>query len=219
MDQNKNNAKTEKTTAQKVALAVSWIIVAASIWYWLSPSATTSEEPAVAQTAEQQQTPTVYTSASPQALASATQYLADLDNAMTQGLQILKANNLKDLSAYSQNFKALRETGQAQFGRSVFEPLGHCAAAGIYANSWWQAQVSAMRREGNGTVLGEIHSLLDEFRTNRVQCITAVHPSVEGVNTAMDKEGDQDKSCLTTFILDSHTKELVEKAKSAHCNI
>ncbi|KHA73708.1 hypothetical protein NZ35_09510 [Pseudomonas chlororaphis] len=219
MDQNKNNAKTEKTTAQKVATAVSWVIVAASVWYWLSPNEPITVKPAVAQSAEQQQTPTVYTSASPQALASATQYLADLDNAMTQGLQILKANNLKDLSAHSQRFKALRETGQAQFGRSVFEPLGHCAAAGIYANSWWQAQVSAMRREGNGTVPGETQSLLDEFQTNRVQCLTAVHPSVEGVNTAMDKEGDQDKSCLTTFILDSHTKELVEKAKPAHCNI
>jgi hypothetical protein len=174
MDQNKNNAKTEKTIAQKVALAVSWIIVAASVWYWLSPSATTPIDPAIAQTAEQQQAPTVYTSASPQALASATQYLADLDSAMSSGLQILKANNLKDLSAHSQHFKALRETGQAQFGRSVFEPLGHCASAGIFANSWWQAQVSATRQGGKSSVPGASLSHLAEYETNRAMCMKAV---------------------------------------------
>lgn len=174
MDQNKNNAKTEKTTAQKVALAVSSIIVAASIWYWLSPSATTSEEPAIAQTAEQQQMPTVYTSASPQASASATQYLADLDNAMSQGLQILIANNLKDLMAHSQRFKTLRETGQTQFGRSVFEPLGHCASAGVFANSWWQAQINAMRQDGKESVSGTIQSHQEEYAVNRAICMNAV---------------------------------------------
>jgi hypothetical protein len=177
MDQNKNNAKTEKTTAQKVALAVSWIIVAASIWYWLSPNEPITMKPAVAQTAEQQQTPTVYTSASPQALASATQYLVDLDNAMTQGLQILKANNLKDLSAHSQRFKALRETGQAQFGRSVFEPLGHCAAAGIYANSWWLAQVSAARQGGEEIVAGTIRSQEVELQAKKAECLKTSAPS------------------------------------------
>jgi hypothetical protein len=179
MDQNKNNAKTEKTTAQKVALAVSWIIVAASVWYWLSPNEPIPVKPAVVQTAEQQQTPTVYTSASPQALASATQYLADLDNAMTQGLQILKTNNLNDLSAHSQHFKSLRETGQTQFGRSVFEPLGHCASAGIFANSWWQAQISAARQGGKETVPGAIQSQLNEFQVNRTDCLKSVDSSIE----------------------------------------
>ncbi|VVM95463.1 hypothetical protein PS619_03048 [Pseudomonas fluorescens] len=174
MDQNKNNAKKEKTIAQKVALAVSWIIVAASVWYWLSPSATTPIDPAIAQTAEQQQARTVCTSASPQALASATQYLADLDSAMSRGVQILKTNNLKDLSAHSQRFKALRETGQAQFSRSVFEPLGHCAAAGIFANSWWQAQVSATRQGGKSSVPGASQSHLAEYETNRAMCMEAV---------------------------------------------
>jgi hypothetical protein len=174
MDKNKNNVKTEKTTAQKIALAVSWIIVAASVWYWLSPNEPIPVKPAVAQTAEQQQTPTVNTSASPQALASATQYLADLDSAMSRGVQILKANNLKDLSAHSQHFKALRETGQTQFGRSVFEPLGHCAAAGIFANSWWQAQVSATRQGGKSSVPGASQSHLAEYETNRAMCMKAV---------------------------------------------
>jgi hypothetical protein len=176
MDQNKNNVKTENTTARKITTAVSWAIVAAIVWYWLSPSATTSEEPAITQTAEQPQTPTVYTSASPQALASATQYLADLDSAMSRGVQILKANNLKDLSAHSQHFKTLRETGQEQFGRSVFEPLGQCTAAGIFANSWWQAQVSASRSEGKERVPGTIQSHLDEFHTNRTECLKSVVP-------------------------------------------
>ncbi|TDV42920.1 hypothetical protein EDF87_11346 [Pseudomonas helmanticensis] len=173
MDQNKNNAKTEKTIAQKVALAVSWIIVAASVWYWLSPNEPIPVKPAVAQTAEQQQTPTVYTSASPQALASATQYLADLDSAMSRGVQILKANNLKDLSAHSQHFKTLRANGQAQFGRSVFEPLGHCASAGIFANSWWQAEVSASRNADKETTQGT-QSHWEQYSSNKEMCLKAV---------------------------------------------
>ncbi|CAI8823326.1 DUF3347 domain-containing protein [Pseudomonas sp. IT-232MI5] len=218
MDQNKNNAKTEKTTAQKVALAVSWIIVAASVWYWLSPSATTPIEPAIAQTAEQQ-APTVYTSASPQALASATQYLADLDSAMSRGVQILKANNLKHLSAHSQYFKALRETGQAQFGRSVFEPLGHCASAGIYANGWWLAQVSTVRRTGKETVPGEIQSHLDQFQSSREECLITLDPSAEMATSNKGVEGNSNKDCLTIFTLDAQTNEVVEKAKPAHCSI
>ncbi|WP_405123532.1 hypothetical protein ACI514_08470 [Pseudomonas sp. M20] len=174
MDQNKNNAKTEKTTAQKVATAVSWVIVAASIWYWLSPNEPIRVKPAVAQTAEQQQTHTVYTSVSPQALASATQYLADLDNAMTQGLQILKANNLKDLSTHSQRFKALRESGQTQFGRSIFEPLGHCASAGIFANSWWQAEISAARQADKQLFSEAIENALTELRAHHSECLKAV---------------------------------------------
>jgi hypothetical protein len=181
MDQNKNNAKTEKTIAQKVALAVSWIIVAASVWYWLSPNDPIPVKPAVAQTAEQQQTPAVYTSASPQALASATQYLADLDSAMSQGVQILKANNLKDLMAHSQRFKTLRETGQAQFGRSVFEPLGHCAAAGIFANSWWQAKVSAIRQNGGETDAITAYAHLDKYQINRNECLKLSDPAEKAV--------------------------------------
>jgi len=181
MDQNKNNVKTEKTTAQKVATAVSWVIVAASLWYWLSPSAPIQLIPAVAQTAKQQQTPRVYTSVSPQALTSATQYLADLDSAMTQGIQILKANNLKDLSAHSQRFKALRETGQAQFGRSVFEPLGQCAAAGIFANSWWQAKVSAIRQNGGEADPSTAYDHLDQYQINRNECLNLSDPAEKAV--------------------------------------
>jgi uncharacterized glyoxalase superfamily metalloenzyme YdcJ len=177
MDQNKNNAQTEKTIAQKVALAVSWIIVAASVWYWLSPSATTPIDPAIAQTAEQQQAPTVYASASPQALASATQYLADLDSAMSRGLQILKANNLKDLSAHSQHFKTLRETGQEQFGRSVFEPLGHCASAGIFANSWWQTQLTATRQGQAESVSSAFQGNLEDYRATRDECLRQSDPT------------------------------------------
>jgi hypothetical protein len=119
--------------------------------------------------------PTVYTEASPQALASATQYLADLDDAMNQGLLILKANELKDLSTHSQHFKTLRETGQAQFGRSVFEPLGHCASAGIFANSWWQAQVSTTRRDGEETAPGAIQDQLSEFHKSKNECLKAAN--------------------------------------------
>jgi hypothetical protein len=181
MNQNKNNAQTEKTTVQKFASVVSWLMVAAIFWYWLSPSATTPIEPALTDAAKQPQTPTIYTEASPQALASATQYLADLDDAMSQGLLILKANDLKDLSTHSQHFKILRETGQAQFGRSVFEPLGHCASAGIFANSWWQAQVSATRKGGEADPTAA-NAHLDQYRVNRSECLNLSDPAKEAVS-------------------------------------
>ncbi len=169
MTQN-TTTKPQKTTAQKIAPLLTWAILVAIGWHWLTPNKPTPVEPVAA-----------HTSASPQALASATHYLADLDTAMNQGLQILKANNLKDLSTHSQHFKTLRETGEVQFGSSVFEPLGHCASAGIFANSWWQAQVSAVRQGDEETVPGAIQSHRDEYDTNKEACLQAVgareHPN------------------------------------------
>ena len=172
MNQNKNHA-----APKKIPTLITWAIIIAIAWYWLTPNNPIPVEPPAAQANEAPPPATLYTNASPQALASATQYLADLDSAMTQGLQILKANNLRDLSAHSQHFKTLRETGQAQFGRSVFEPLGHCASAGIFANSWWQAEVSATRQGGKETVPGAIQSHLDEFKINREECVKAADPA------------------------------------------
>lgn len=173
--------KPQKTIAKKIAPLLTWAILVAIGWYWLTPNKPTPVEPVVAQTSETQPPPAAYTSASPQALASATQFLADLDTAMAQGLPILKANNLKDLSTHSQHFKTLREAGQAQFGRSAFEPLGNCASAGIFANSWWQAQVGAVRQGGEETVPGAIQSHRDEYDTNKEACLQAVgareHPN------------------------------------------
>lgn len=174
MTQN-TTTKPQKTTAKKVAPLLTWAILGVMGWYWLTPDKPTPVEPVAAQTSEAPPPATVYTSASPQALASATQYLADLDTAMTQGLQILKANNLKDLSTHSQHFKTLRETGQAQFGRSVFEPLGNCASAGIFANSWWQAQVSAARRDGEETTPGAIQDQLSELQNSKNECLKAAN--------------------------------------------
>lgn len=181
MNQNKNNP-----APKKIATLITWAIIIAIVWYWLTPNAPVPVEPPAAQASEAPPPPTVYTNASPQALASAIQYLADLDSAMTQGLQILKTNNLQDLSAHSQHFKTLRETGQTQFGRSVFEPLGHCASAGIFANSWWQAQVSANRQGGKENVPGAIQSQLNEFQVNRAECLKSVGSFIEigeGKNT------------------------------------
>lgn len=179
---NQTTTPQKNTAAQKIASLITWtIILLAAAWYWLSPNKPTPTEPAVAPApvqASEAPPPTLYTSASPQALASAAQYLADLDSAMTQGLQILQNNNLKDLTIHSQHFKTLRETGQTQFGRSVFEPLGNCAAAGIFANSWWQAQVITADQKGKVGISQTVQSHLDEFKTNRVQCLNAANPAV-----------------------------------------
>jgi hypothetical protein len=178
MSQKKNNTPwKEKHSAEKIGLLAGWALIAALMWYWLTPGQSPPTEPSTHFIAEAQTPAAIHTHASAQALNDATQYLSQLDQAMAQGLHILKANNLSELATHSQVFKALLETGHAQFGRSVFEPLGHCGSAGVFANSWWQTQVNAARQGGTETIPGAIQSNLDEYSMNRRECLKQADPS------------------------------------------
>jgi hypothetical protein len=145
--------------------------------YWWIPGQSPQTEPSTHIIAEAQIPAAIHPHASTQALIDATQHLSQLDQAMAQGLHILKANNLSELATHSQVFKALLEAGHAQFGRSVFEPLGLCGSAGVFANSWWQVQVSATRQGGTESIPGAIQSSLDEYTMNRAECLKQANPS------------------------------------------
>ncbi|WP_339521611.1 hypothetical protein [Pseudomonas sp. EL_65y_Pfl2_R96] len=178
MNQKKNNTPwKEKHPAEKIGLLAGWAVIAAILWYWLTPSQTPPAEPPTNVIAEAPPPAAIHTFASAQALIDATLYLSQLDEAMAQGMPILKANTFPELGDHSQVFKALLETGQAQFGRSVFEPLGRCSSAGIFANSWWQAQVSAARQGGTESIPGAIQSSLDAYKINHIECLKNAAPS------------------------------------------
>jgi len=119
----------------------------------------------------------LHTIASAEALASATHYLSQLDSAMAEGIHLLKANQLPELAAHSRAFKALLETGHVQFGRSVFQPLGTCSSAAVFANSWWQAQLVATRQGGSESIPGAIQSSLNEYKLNQTECLKQADPS------------------------------------------
>lgn len=180
MNQKKNNTPwKEKHIAEKVGLVVGWaslVVIVVITWHWSRLAMLVPTEPATDIVSEAQTPPAVHPHASDLALLSATQYLASIDKAMAEGIQILKANQIPQLVTHSQAFKSLLDDGQAQFGRSVFEPLGKCNAAGIFANSWWQAYVSAVRQGVTESIPGSIQSHLDEYNLNRAECLKQADP-------------------------------------------
>lgn len=218
MNQKKKNTPwKEKHPAEKIGLLAGWAVIAAILWYWLTPGQSPPAEPPTNVIAQAQPPAAIHTFASAQALIDATQYLSQLDQAMAQGIPVLKANTLPELGAHSQVFKALLDAGHMQFGRSVFEPLGHCSSAGVFANSWWQAQVSAARRGGTESIPGAIQSNLDEYKTHRAECLQSANPSLDTATTIDSDKNAYGSECLTSFTIDSETKELLAKAKPAHC--
>jgi hypothetical protein len=162
-------------------LLAGWAAIATFIGYWLIPGQLPPPESANQILAQAHPAAVTHTRASTQALIDATLYLTQLDQAMAQGVPILKANNLPELVTHSQALKALVEAGHAQFGRSVFEPLGRCGSAGVFANSWWQTQVSAARQGGIESIPGPIQRSLDEYTINRAECLKQATPSLNVV--------------------------------------
>lgn len=182
-----------RPAAEKTALIIGWAVVALIMVYWFLPSKPAPTEPSQSLVSEVQPPTAQHTRASAQALTSAIQYLSQLDNAMAEGIHILKANQLPELAAHSQVFKSLLENGHVQFGRSVFQPLGRCSAAAVFANSWWQAQVSAARRGGTESVPGSIQSNLDEYKINQAECLKGADPST-GVASVNEKKQTAEKA-------------------------
>lgn len=101
--------------------------------------------------------------------------------------QILRASQFREINAHSQLFKSLLEGGYAQFGRSVSQPLGKCTSAAIFANSWWQAHVTAIRQGGTEPIPGAIQSHFYEYKINRADCLRSANPPVETASSTIDK--------------------------------
>ncbi|WP_449103652.1 hypothetical protein [Pseudomonas veronii] len=154
-----------------------------------------------------------FTEPGPDAFKKASTQMNLLDRAMNDGSAILKTGELKAVAAHSQHFKSLVNSGQALFGSSTLDPLGYCSAAGVYAQSWWQAQVVAARRGGTESVPGSLSEALQQFRANSAECLKSALPNV----SAESLKDNQKSECLTVFGVDPKTKEMVEKAKPDHC--
>lgn len=167
----------ERHTAEKIALIIGWCVIPCLMVYGFLPGKPEPTEPTQPLVSEAAPPTAVHTIASAEALARATHYLSQLDSAMAEGIHLLKANQLPELAAHSRAFKALLEAGHVQFGRSVFQPLGTCSSAAVFANSWWQNQVSAARQGGLESIPGAIQSSVDEYTVNRAECLKQANPS------------------------------------------
>lgn len=154
-----------------------------------------------------------FTEPSPEAFASAESQMSALDRAMTDGVTVLKAGDLKAIGAHSRQFASLVNAGKELFGSSLLEPLGRCSSAGTYAQSWWSAQVSAARKGGVESIPGSIQDTLDQFKINRTECLKDSQPVTSAELDSKRKE----KVCLTVFGVDPKTKEVVPMPKPVHC--
>ncbi len=168
------------------------------------------------------QASTTFTSASERALQSATHYVADLDKAMADSAAVLKQGRLQELGAQSRAFNTLADAGQAKFGKSVFEPLGQCYSAAIYARSWWQSQVSAASNAGIEKIPGSIKDALNSYQVARDECLESADPVAVAkadaeLDTELRKKFGGGKECLKVFTYDAKTKETLEKPRPSHC--
>lgn len=177
----------DRPAAEKITLIIGWCVIASLMVYGFLPNKPEPSAPLPGAGSEAQPPTARYSGPSAQALSSATQYLLQLDSAMAEGMPILKAGQLRELNAHSQLFNSLLEGGYAQFGRSVFQPLGKCTSAAIFANSWWQAHLAAVRQGGTEPILGSIQSHLDEYKLNRADCLHSANPSVETAAPTIDQ--------------------------------
>lgn len=166
----------DRPAAEKITLIIGWCVIASLMVYGFLPNKPEPSAPLLGGASEAQPSTARYSGPSVQALSSATQHLLQLDSAMAEGMQIFKAGQLRELNAHSQLFKSLLEDGYAQFGRSVFQPLGKCTSAAIFANSWWQAHLAAVRQGGTEPIPGSIQSHLDEYKLNRTDCLHSANP-------------------------------------------
>lgn len=160
--------------------------------------------------------------ASPESMLQATKQMKALDKAILDGADVLKNGKLKSVSAHSKYFSSLVRTGENLFGASVLEPLGNCFAAGVFAQSWWSAQLSAAFNKGVETIPSSIKEALNQYQTNRVECLKGADPVASAkTNAQSDAELKKifggGKECLKSYRFDPVTKETIEIPKAAHC--
>lgn len=177
----------DRPAAEKITLIIGWCVIASLMAYAFLPNKPEPSAPLPSAASEAHPSTARYNGPGAQALSSATQHLLQLDSAMAEGMQILKAGQLGELNAHSQRFKSLLEGSYAQFGRSVFQPLGKCTSAAVFANSWWQAHVTAIRQGGTEAIPGSIQSHLGEYTLNRADCLQSANPSVETAAPTIDQ--------------------------------
>lgn len=174
----KNKQWKDRHAAEKAGLMVGWTAMAALMVNWLLPSKPAPRTVPPVVIIAPTNAPPVFSEASAKALASATLYLSALDRAMVDSPAILKAGRLSELSKQSTTFTTLVDDGQAQFGRTVYESLGRCGLAAVFARSWWHSQIRAARQGGIEPTFGAIQADLDEYSRSRDECLKAADPAI-----------------------------------------
>ncbi|APC18566.1 hypothetical protein BLL42_23685 [Pseudomonas frederiksbergensis] len=208
-------------TPEKVGMVSFWVLIIV-VGYWLLVGLSKPQQLTASSKFEPVKALTTYSSASEQALLSASQHISALDKAMADSAAILKQGQLQELGAQSRAFNVLADAGQNKFGNSVFEPLGQCYSAGLYARSWWQSQLSAANNAGVEKIPGSIRDASNSYQAARDQCLKSADPiAVAKADAELDadlrKKFGGGKECLRVFTYDAKTKETNEKPRPAHC--
>lgn len=166
----------EMSGGEKKALMVGWAVIAA-ILVWLVLPGSKEEPVAPAPAALADEPAAIYQSASPEALVAATQLMSDVDQALQDGLPLLKAGDPRALGAHSQRFDSLVEAAYANFGSTIFEPLGSCGVASNFARSGWKAQATDVVNGGAESLPGSAQDALEQFQTRRAECLESADPA------------------------------------------
>lgn len=174
--QNKGKAWTNMSTGERKAVLIGWLAVLGVCAYFFWPSKSIEPLTIAPQPANPVLIPAVvtFTKASPEALAVAHQYFADIEQAMEFGLNSLKTKSLKSVGEHSRRFSVLADQGKELFGATIAEHLGQCGIAGNFARAWWQAQVGAAMKGGIESTPGEIQSDLNLYKSRRIDCLNAI---------------------------------------------
>ena len=191
-DKKASKSWAELSGSERKAVLAGWAAIIAVVGWFFWPgggelSAAQQPETAVAEPVS----PPVaaYQQASPEALAAAKQYLAELDQAMIDSIAVLKMGELQGQHDQSKYFGAQMEKGRAMFGASIFEPLGRCFAAGNFARAWWSAQLDAARKGGVETVPGSIQDALSQYQVSSAECVIDADPVASAkAETELDAE-------------------------------
>ncbi|MBX9347156.1 hypothetical protein K5M36_08650 [Chromobacterium vaccinii] len=133
--------------------------------------------------------------------SDASRYIQELDATMKVAQKTLVTGELKAISAQSRSFSQLQSRGEV-FGKSVFdEPFGHCFAAGVHAQAWWQAQLAAAQSGGTEPNPGWIKRALANYQENKAACLNAVKgggkPATEQIASTSDTPPR--KGCLAVL--------------------
>lgn len=125
-------------------------------------------------------------------------YVSDLDTAIKAAEPALKKGDLKTLHEHSKRMNQLKQAGE-RFGSSVMDkPYGSCFAAGVSAQSWWQAQLDAAKA-GKESTPGRIASTWKDFQAQRGECLTVAKSGGQSGATeqiASTSETPPRKGCL-----------------------
>ncbi len=172
--QKKSKSWKDLSTGERKAVLVGWAAILAIGAYFLWPSnPTETVQEAPPHEIAVVTAPTItYAKASPEALVSANQYFADIEKAMSLGVEILKSQNVTSVGEHSRRFSALADQGKELFGATIADPLGYCGMAGTFARTWWQTQVGAAMKGGVEVTPDEIQTDFNLYQSKRKDCLS-----------------------------------------------